>query len=232
MPDDSTTDDLTTGDVAAGGAGERWTFGVEPLAQTERVAASLRRIAGLVASLEREEPAVDRLLDDLARAEADLAALAPADPRPRVGDAVDGDGRVYLDHARHCGAFAPAFPTYEIAVDGDRATGTVTFPLAYEGPPGLVHGGFLAVFFDCVVQHHNCDVGVAGKTTSLALRYRRPTPLLTPLTFTVDRVASDDRIRSVATLRLGEKVVCEADVDAIAGIRANLPEVSPRRTAP
>ena len=53
--------------------------------------------------------------------------------------------------------------------------------------PGLVHGGFLALFFDCVVQHHNCEVGVAGKTTSLPLRFRRPTPLLTALTLTLER---------------------------------------------
>ena len=33
--------------------------------------------------------------------------------------------------------------------------------------PASCTAAFLAVFFDCVVQHHNCDVGVAGKTTSL-----------------------------------------------------------------
>jgi hypothetical protein len=139
---------------------------------------------------------------------------------------------VYLDHARDIGAFDPCFPEYEITVDGTRATGTVIFPVAYEGPPGIVHGGFLALFFDCVVQHHNCDVGVAGKTTGLSLRYRRPAPLLTTMTFTVERDAGEGRIRSTGTLLLDDRVVCEADVDAIAGDRAALPEVSPRRTAP
>ena len=95
----------------------------------------------------------------------------------------------------------------------------MTFPVAYEGPPGLVHGGFLALFFDCVVQHHNCEVGVAGKTTSLALRYRRPTPLLTALTFTLERTVADDRIHSSAALSHGDAVVCQAEVDAIAGVR-------------
>ena len=36
-----------------------------------------------------------------------------------------------------------ASPSTRSTVDGDRATGTVTFPIAYEGPPGIVHGGFL-----------------------------------------------------------------------------------------
>ena len=105
----------------------------------------------------------------------------------------------------------------------------MNFPIAYEGPPGLVHGGFLAVFFDCVVQHHNCELGLAGKTTSLLLTYRRPTPLLTDLTFVLDRSVGDDRITTVGVLTSGDKVLCQAEVGAIAGVRGNLPEVSPRR---
>ena len=205
---------------------EPWTFGVEPLPQTTRAAALLRRVTGLLVAAEREEPEVDRLIADLRRAEASLVDHVPADAPPRVGGA---DGRVYVDHARDVGAYNPCFPEYEIAVDGDPATGTVTFPVAYEGPPGVVHGGFLGLFFDCVVQHHNCDVGVAGKTTSMAVRYKRPTPLLTTLSFSIDRQATEDRIRSTAQLVHGGKVCCEAEVDAIAGSRANLPEVSPRR---
>ena len=211
---------------------ERWTFGVEPLPQTEIVAGLLRDVTSQVLALEQEDADVEQLIADLRRAAAALEEKVPADLRPRIGPAADGDGRVYVDHARDIGAFNPSFPEYELVVDGGHASGTVTFPLAYEGPPGIVHGGFLAVFFDSVVQHHHCDVGVAGKTTSLALRYRRPTPLLTPLTFTIERRVEGDRIHSVAQLANGEKVVCEAEVEAIAGVRANLPEVSPRRPAP
>ncbi len=210
----------------------RWTFGAEPLRQTETLAALMRRVTGLALALEADDPAVDRLIADLRRAEDDLGARVPPDPAPRVGPAAAGDGRVYLDHARHIGAFNPCVPEYAITVEGDRAAGSVTFPLAYEGPPGVVHGGFLALFFDCAVQHHNCDVGEAGKTTSLVLRYRRPTPLLTPLAFTIERVAADGRIRSTGRLLAGLRVLCEADVDAIAGDRAALPEVSPRRSGP
>jgi hypothetical protein len=211
---------------------ERWIFGNEALAQTTEAAALLRRVTGLVLALEGDEPAVDRLVADLRRAEADLGARVPADPAPRVGAAAGGAGRVYLDHARDIGAYNPCFPDYDLAVDGGNATGAVTFPIAYEGPPGIVHGGFLALFFDCAVQHHNCDVGVAGKTTSLAVRYRRPAPLLVPLAFTIERHAREGRIRSTGRLFDGERLLCEAEVDAIAGDRANLPEVSPRRSAP
>ena len=78
------------------------------------------------------------------------------------------------------GAYNPCFPEYRFdRLDADKATGRVNFPLAYEGPPGLVHGGFLGVFFDCVIQHHNCVTGLSGKTRSLVVTFRRPTPVLT-----------------------------------------------------
>jgi acyl-coenzyme A thioesterase PaaI-like protein len=208
---------------------ERWTFGAEPLAQTERAAALLRRVTGLIQALEQEQPAVEFLIQSLAEAEIVLASVVPTGTAPRVGAAASGDGRVYLDHARDIGAFNPCFPEYEIEVEEDHAHGTVAFPIAYEGPPGIVHGGFLAVFFDCVVQHHNCDVGTAGKTTSLALRYRRPVPLLATLQFMVERSTTDGRIHSVARLLTGELVLCEAEIDAVAGDRTALPEVSPRK---
>jgi hypothetical protein len=212
---------------------KRWAFGAEPLPQTVRAAALLRRMTDLLVALEHEEDAVEKLIGDLEHAEAALRRVVPPDPAPRVGVAADRDGRVYLDHAFSIGAYNASFPEYEIVVeDAARAHGSVLFPIAYEGPPGLVHGGFLAVLFDCLVQHHNCEVGLAGKTTSLTVRYRRPTPLLTSLHFTLERAVADDRIHTSGTLRAGEKVVCEAEVDAIAGFRGNLPTASPRRAGP
>lgn len=207
----------------------RWTFGVEPLPQSLTVASLVRSVTGLVLSLEAPHAAVERLIAALRSAETELRRLVPASPTPRVGPAARLDGRVYLDHARDIGSFNPCFPTYEIRVDGDRASGTVTFPIAYEGPPGVVHGGFLAVFFDSIVQHHNCELGVAGRTTSLAVTYRRPTPLLRELHFEVERSVEDRRITSAARLLADGVVLCDAQVSAIAGNRAQLPEVSARR---
>jgi len=211
---------------------ERWTFGVEPLEQTREVAPLLRSVAGLVQSLEQDDPAVARLIDDLRAAERSLAAVAPRDLAPRIGDHASSDQRVYLDHARDIGAFNPCFPEYEMTVDDDRATGAVTFPVAFEGPPGVVHGGVLATFFDCVIQHHSCDVGVAGKTMSLLVEYRRPTPLGVTLAFDIDREANEQRITSRARLLRDDVVLCQATMEAVAGDRRHLPSVSQRRVAP
>lgn len=209
----------------------RWTFGVEPLAPVREIAALVRRVVGLVLSVEAPHAALDRLAVALGDAEAELAGIVPPSPLPRVGPNAQGDGRAYVDHARDIGDFNPFFPEYAITVDGDRARGTVTFPVAYEGPPGLVHGGFLAVFFDSVMQHHNCDVGVAGKTTSLTVDYKRPTPLVTALAFELERSHEERRIQSSGRLTLDGVVLCEARMSAVAGDRSRLPEVSPRRTA-
>jgi len=206
-----------------------WTFGEEPLPQTLPLAAVLRRLAGSVQSLESEHPIVDDLTSTLVVAEGRLASLAPPSLIPRVGRGVDSDGRVYLDHSRNVGSYNPCFPVYDIGVDVNRAWGRVEFPVVYEGPPGVVHGGFLAVFFDSVIQHHNCDVGVAGKTTTLSLRFLRPAPLLSILDFTIERSVASDRIASSAELLESGVLLCEAEMTAVASDQALLPEVSSRR---
>lgn len=209
--------------------GSVWKFGEPPLEETERYAEIARRVTSLVLQMEAPSAVVAELISALERAETALAARAPADPRPRVGDAREGEGRVYLDHSRDVGLYNPVFPTYSLEVDGDRASGSVRFPVLYEGPPGLVHGGFLATFFDMVIQHHNCDVGVAGKTTRLEVRYSAPTPLQTELRFDVERETFERRIESTARLFHGDVLCATATMRAVAGNLAALPPVSSRR---
>jgi acyl-coenzyme A thioesterase PaaI-like protein len=52
---------------------------------------------------------------------------------------------------------------------------------AYEGPPGLVHGGLCALFLDHILGSAGGAAGRPGMTGTLQLRYRRPTPLHRPL---------------------------------------------------
>jgi hypothetical protein len=209
-----------------------WAFGEPPLAETTELAAALRRVTAAALALESPNPVVRDLIDRLTAAERALAADVAPEPVPRVGPDVDRAGRVYLDHGTDIWAYHPAFPAYEIEVDGDRATGEVAFPIVYEGPPGLVHGGFLALFFDTIVQHHNCEIGSTGKTIRLDVQYRRPTPLLTPLQFEVHRTRHDDRIESTAVLSRDGKPCAEARMQTIASDRASLPAVDPRRSTP
>jgi hypothetical protein len=204
--------------------------GAAPLDQTLQLAPLLRRVAGLALALEREEPAVDELLEALRLAEKALTERAPRSLAPRMGDEPPPDGRVYLDHSRDIGAYNPCFPEYELRVDGDHAEGTVTFPVAFEGPPGLVHGGFLSLFFDAVVQHHSCETGAAGKTTFMMIEYLRPTPLFETLRIEIDRMSVGRRSTSEARLFSGADLLCTAKVGAVAGDRARLSKADPRRS--
>lgn len=210
-------------------ATDPWVFGLEPLDQTVEVAPLLRRVAGLIQALEAPSEVVDRLGADLRRAERELAALVSAEIPPRVGPDASADRRPYLDHGRDVGSYNPCFPVYELTVDGEQAWGTVTFPIVFEGPPGIVHGGVQATFFDSVIQHHHCEVGTAGRTTALELRYRRPVPLGVSLTFTIEREPGEDRLRSTARLFHGDELLTTAVMLAVAGNRSALPPVSPRR---
>lgn len=192
-------------------------YGERPLAQTVAAAGALRRLSGLLLSLEHEHPTVDAMLRQIDGWEGELAAAAPPDPTPRIGPEATDSQRVYLDHAFDIGAYNPAFPEYTIdELDADTASGRVTFPVVFEGPPGLVNGGFIGVFFDCVTQHHSCATGRTGKTRSLTVTFRRPTPILTELNFDVTRVETDGRVTSTARLLLRDDVLCIGELNTSA----------------
>jgi hypothetical protein len=192
-------------------------FGEAPLAQTTAAAAAIRRISSLLLALEHPHPTVDAMIAKFAEWESELAAAAPTDNTPRIGVVADDPRRVYLNHATDIGAYNPCFPEYRFDyLDADNAGGRVLFPLVYEGPPGLVHGGFLAVFFDCVMQHQNCVTGLSGKTRSLLVTFRRATPVLTELRFDIVRSQAERGIASTARLLLGDEVLCTGEVNTLA----------------
>jgi hypothetical protein len=186
-------------------------YGERPLPQTVAAAGALRRLTGLLLSLEHEHPTVDAMLAQFDDWEQELTAAASQDLSPRIGEGGE-EKRVYLDHAFDVGAYNPCFPEYSFDhLDTETASGTVTFPLVFEGPPGLVNGGFLAVFFDCVTQHQSCAAQLTGKTRSLTVTFRRPTPILTELRFDIKRTAEQDGVTSTARLLSGDEVLCTGE---------------------
>jgi hypothetical protein len=195
-------------------------FGEAPLSQIVAAAGAIRRLSSLLLSLEHSHPTVDAILAQISDWERELSTAVPPDSTPRIGSDDSDDNfsrRVYLDHATDIGAYNPCFPEYRFDhLNAGTASGQVTFPLVYEGPPGLVHGGFLAVFFDCVIQHQNCLTGLSGKTRSLQVTFRRPTPVLTDLHFDIARSEVDRGITSTAQLLLDDEVLCIGEVNTLA----------------
>src|SRR3712207_4944034 len=110
-------------------------YGEQPLPQTIAAAAALRRLTGVLLSLEHTHPTVDAITDQIATWERELAPAVPVDMAPRIGPHATDAQRVYLDHAFDVGAYNPSFPEYRFdRLDADTAAGRVTFPLVYEGP--------------------------------------------------------------------------------------------------
>ena len=82
-----------------------------------------------------------------------------------------------------------------------RVTGEVTLGKAYEGPPGLVHGGFTATLLDHALARAARSAGHGGLTATLSVRYRRPVPLGTPLVVRAELGTTEGR-RATATATL------------------------------
>ncbi|MFQ5417462.1 MAG: PaaI family thioesterase, partial [Myxococcota bacterium] len=83
---------------------------------------------------------------------------------------------------------------------------------AYEGPPGSVHGGFVAAAFDEVLGFVQSLSGSPGFTGTLTIRFRSPTPLHTGLEYRcqIDR-KQGRKIFASGQLFAGETLCAEAE---------------------
>jgi acyl-coenzyme A thioesterase PaaI-like protein len=118
----------------------------------------------------------------------------------------------FFDHSPMLGRANPLAPPIELSLENGRMVGRATFGAAYEGPPGCVHGGFIAAAFDEVLGSTQSLSGSPGMTGRLTVTYRSPTPLLTPLVFegTLDRVEGR-KIFTTGRLHAGEVLCAEAE---------------------
>lgn len=87
------------------------------------------------------------------------------------------------DHSPMIGIGNPLAPPMVFVEADEEIVAHVRFGQAYEGPPGCVHGGYVAAAFDEVLGATQSLSGAPGMTGTLSVRYERPTPLLTDLRF-------------------------------------------------
>lgn len=123
-----------------------------------------------------------------------------------------GEPFAFFDHSPMLGRANPLAPPIELSLEDGRMIGRATFGAAYEGPPGCVHGGFIAAAFDEVLGSTQSLSGSPGMTGRLTVTYRSPTPLLTPLVFegTLDRVEGR-KIFTTGRLYAGDVLCAEAE---------------------
>jgi acyl-coenzyme A thioesterase PaaI-like protein len=96
-----------------------------------------------------------------------------------LGLQVCSDGRL-RDHGNPAvGMRNPIAPPLVISYGDDRASASSRFELGapYEGPPGHVHGGIIAVVLDQILGNVAALRGKPGLTAYLNLTYRQRTPL-------------------------------------------------------
>jgi acyl-coenzyme A thioesterase PaaI-like protein len=179
------------------------THGTDEVDETTRrkreLAAQLRRINerlvlvrppadAIGAAIERARAFAD-LLDGLPERDAELQEVSEAGLLPRN----------FVEHSPVSGqsnAIAPPLSMWLADVDDGRQgiEGEVTFGGAYEGPPGHVHGGYIAAMFDEVLGFAQL---APGYTATLTITYRRRTPLHTRLHLEAAVVSTEGRKRIV-----------------------------------
>lgn len=128
-----------------------------------------------------------------ANAGQEVAGLSPGDP----------EWYAFFDHSPFIGLANPLSPPMELEYSGERVLGSVTFGSAYEGPPGCVHGGYVAAVFDELLGSTQSLSGDQGMTAHLDIDYRRPTPLHVPL-----------RMEGWLDRREGRKIYAKASIHA------------------
>lgn len=164
---------------------------VSTTATTEELADSADTLEGLATRFEslpkgstysgfaEAANAGQRLREHLEEVAAGTAVAADGSP----GDSDDDPSEFFamFDHSPFIGLANPLSPPVELRQSGDRVLGRVTFGSAYEGPPGCVHGGYVAAVFDELLGATQSMSGTQGMTAHLGIDYRRPTPLHRPL---------------------------------------------------
>jgi len=189
---------------------------VEPTPRQEQ----LRRIAAANRALMEDIVGTEVDADDLASVAEELEALAARFRRDRPRSLYEGLAEAamaggpmeaFFDHSPLIGLANPLAPPILLDLGPEEVVGRVTFGALYEGPPGCVHGGFVAAAFDEVLGAAQAYSGAPGMTVRLTVNYRRPTPLRAPLeivgrfdriegrkVFTSGRILSDGEVTAEA----------------------------------
>ena len=176
----------------------------------ERLAAATRRLLEAVVSVGADDAAFEAAADATDRVvqALDVAARGEGEPAYRRTRSHDD----YLPRSPLLGTVHPAAVPFAWDFRAGRFVAHGVAGAAFEGPPGYVHGGWVALMFDEALGVANVAAGHPGMTARLTIRYRHPTPLRTELrleAWTTGRQGR--RITTVGTLHAGETLCAEAE---------------------
>jgi acyl-coenzyme A thioesterase PaaI-like protein len=175
------------------------------VAGRELGADALRDVARVADQLVAEldgEPRRDKAADMATQTEL-AAAMAGQPMAVAVGEALEFD-----PFSAGGGRLHPASAGMHMRRDGDAAVVAVSrVDPMFQGPPGRVHGGIVAVLIDELMGTVNRMLGQRAYTARLAIDYRAPAPIDADLT-----------LRAWLHDQQGRKVVLRADGRSAAGL--------------
>ncbi|MFL1376889.1 PaaI family thioesterase [Nocardiopsis protaetiae] len=193
-------------------------FGL-PVVEQSDIPAELRtlvsRVHALIDTVANTEADPDTLAAAAAAVEEVTDRLALA-PRRQIGTMVrrelpDGDSEFGTITNIVAGDTNPAAPPLSLVPTADGVYGEVTLDTVYQGPPGLVHGGWIAALLDQAVGTASSLATSPGLTAKLEVNYRRPTPLFNPLEITAEVERTERRKVYVnGRIRVNGEVTAEA----------------------
>ncbi len=103
-------------------------------------------------------------------------------------------------------------PSWQFELDDGSLVARGRFSNGHTGPPGTVHGGWVAFAFDEILGWANVQAGFPGMTGKLTIRYRKPTPVGVAVEFRVPRPRVEGkRVHVHGTLSVDGSVTAEAD---------------------
>jgi acyl-coenzyme A thioesterase PaaI-like protein len=123
-----------------------------------------------------------------------------------------GSPAAFFDNSPILGQANPLAPPLIVTIEGDQVIGHATFGSAYEGPPGCVHGGYVAATFDEVLGMTQALTGKHCMTGTLTVKYRKPTPLHRDLRWVGSVVREEGRrVYAAGSCFDGDTLTAEAE---------------------
>jgi acyl-coenzyme A thioesterase PaaI-like protein len=108
-------------------------------------------------------------------------------------------------------ASSAVYPPIDLSFEGDRLVADVAFGPAWEGPPGLVHGGYVAAGFDIVCSAMASRRQGPTMTRFLNVRYLKPSRYRHRLRYEVEVEREEGRLLDLrATLLVEGRVTARA----------------------
>jgi acyl-coenzyme A thioesterase PaaI-like protein len=176
------------------------------------LADQIRRITSAMVGLPLADEDIDAATAQLHEVADRLEAVSGPGRRPRAQPDAAGHPQEFFPTSPVIGFANPVAPPVVVeAVDGELR-GTAFFDYQYEGPPTCVHGGVIAMVFDEMLGAANIMAGTPAMTGTLTIKYRKPTPLRTPLRLEARYQRRDGRkVYTYGAMFHGDVLTAEAE---------------------